>query len=94
MSKVKDTLADRGQVYGNNWHCYVELKLIVNQSGMTDLQKYCMDMILMKISRLSAGNNNDKDTWHDIAGYAELSESALEPNTEPTGIKTRGGVVL
>lgn len=83
MSEIKDTLADRGQIYGENWDCYMGLKMEVNQSKMDARQRYCMDMILMKISRLSAGDPNDADTWHDIAGYALLAEKGIPAKPKP-----------
>lgn len=32
-----------------------------------------IDMILNKISRICAGNPNERDHWDDIAGYAKLA---------------------
>lgn len=99
MSKVKSTLEDRGQVYGENWYCYEGLKSVVSTGDMDAKRRYCMDMILMKISRLSAGKPHDYDTWHDIAGYAMLAAEGLEELSPDRGMmpdepKVRGGVVL
>ena len=36
------------------------------------LEKEALDMILHKIARIVGGEINRKDSWLDIAGYAEL----------------------
>ena len=39
---------------------------------LTDVQKEALDMIAHKIARILAGNQDNKDHWDDIAGYASL----------------------
>jgi hypothetical protein len=36
------------------------------------VQLEAMDMICTKISRIVSGDNNCKDSWDDLAGYAHL----------------------
>lgn len=40
-------------------------------------QREAIDMILMKLSRIMSGNNNEPDTWIDISGYAMLCYNLL-----------------
>lgn len=79
MSEVKETLKERGAAYGPNWNKYAEIRraLETNDMKWTNRQRYCLDMIAMKLSRLVAGDQNKADTWHDIAGYATLAEEEI-----------------
>ena len=43
----------------------------------TDVQKESLDLICTKIARLVSGDPNHKDSWDDIAGYAELASLRL-----------------
>lgn len=80
MADLKQTLQERGNDYGPNWDKYAEIRraLETNEPKWSNLQKYALDMIAMKLSRLVAGDANKADTWHDIAGYATLVEKQLE----------------
>lgn len=40
--------------------------------ALTAMQKEAVEMILVKISRIVAGNADEPDHWRDIQGYAEL----------------------
>jgi len=44
---------------------------------LTDMQKESLDMIAHKIARILAGNQDNKDHWDDIAGYASLVSKEL-----------------
>ena len=44
---------------------------------LTDVQKEALDMIAHKIARILAGNQDNKDHWDDIAGYASLVSKEL-----------------
>ena len=44
---------------------------------LTDVQKESLDMIAHKIARILAGNQDNKDHWDDIAGYASLVSKEL-----------------
>ena len=45
---------------------------------LTDVQKEALDMIAHKIARILAGNQDNKDHWDDIAGYASLVSKELD----------------
>ena len=51
-----------------------DLKSIVrgNSHKLDNRQAESLDLICTKIARLLSGDNNCKDTWDDIAGYANL----------------------
>lgn len=78
---VDATLADRGEQYGA-FKDHAEIaqalkKVAFNQDGYERLsadQREALDMIFHKIARILNGNPNLADSWHDIAGYARLSE--------------------
>ena len=45
---------------------------------LSDVQKEALDMIAHKIARILAGNQDNKDHWDDIAGYASLVSRELD----------------
>jgi hypothetical protein len=45
---------------------------------LTDVQVESLDMICMKIARIISGDHNCKDSWDDIAGYANLVSERLK----------------
>jgi hypothetical protein len=44
---------------------------------MDDDQREALDMIFHKIGRILAGDPDYADSWHDIAGYAQLVADRL-----------------
>lgn len=44
---------------------------------MTAIQCEAIDMIVSKLARIVCGNPNERDHWHDIAGYATLVERSI-----------------
>lgn len=58
---------------------YANLRLHTKSDDMSYEQITALDMILMKIARIIAGNPDEIDHWRDIAGYAELVVRSLEP---------------
>ena len=88
MSNLEDTLNDRGREYGNfddQAAIAQDLKGIIHScSGwdrLTPAQAEALDMIVHKISRILNGNPNNIDSWHDIQGYAAITEkSTLNKN--------------
>lgn len=91
MTDSTDALvADRGQIHGQWSHqsdiCQHMKQYAMGQPGYEKLsrsQRDGLDMILVKISRILAGDPNHKDHWDDIAGYARLVARELEPPTLP-----------
>lgn len=93
MNGVEATLAERGATYGDfssQSKISQALKNIMTYSPshqtMPSPQREAMEMILHKISRLLNGDPCHVDSWHDIAGYATLSENILV-NREKQGSK-------
>jgi hypothetical protein len=78
---INETLAERGKRYGKfTGHANVtqELKRVVfnavesRQKELEDDQQEALDMIFHKIGRIINGDPDYADSWHDIAGYAQL----------------------
>jgi len=78
---VDDTLALRGAVYGHfEDHAQIsqDLKRVIAEGlkardkTLLDNEQEALDMICHKIARIINGDSTVVDTWHDIAGYAEL----------------------
>jgi len=86
-SKLDKTLAERGVNYGDfadNSQIAVRIKEACWPAALENPRFQCLgypdkavvlnaiDMIAAKISRLVTGRPMHEDSWHDIAGYAEL----------------------
>lgn len=80
------TLTERGARYGKfKDHAEItqRLKLAVldhataHQIALADDQQEALDMICHKIGRIVNGDPNYADSWHDIAGYAQLVADRL-----------------
>lgn len=49
------------------------LKAVINENKSLPLQqREALDMIASKVARILSGDNNCKDHWVDVGGYAEL----------------------
>ena len=83
-NSIDDTLAARASNYGD----YAEgsrvgqniLNAMKDSTGwerLTDDQKESLYMIAHKIRRIVNGNAEHYDSWHDIAGYAQLSATEV-----------------
>tara|TARA_Y100000034_G_scaffold136730_1_gene215292 strand:- start:2571 stop:2840 length:270 start_codon:yes stop_codon:yes gene_type:complete len=86
MSKVEQILVERSNTHGDpvaQARTSQALKqLFLAESKMADnrlspLQKECIDMICLKMSRIATGDADCKDHWDDIAGYATLASNGL-----------------
>lgn len=85
MGKVDDLISERGKVHGD-----VEIQASIAQSiecemrespnwdKLSDLQRYSLEMISVKLSRILAGNHEYSDHWHDLEGYARLVSQRLK----------------
>ena len=49
---------------------------------MSPYQREALEMIVHKIARLLNGDCDHVDSWHDIAGYAQLVEHKLKGNSK------------
>lgn len=105
MTKIDDTLAERGARYGDfTFHAEVAQQLQdvmrtdyggVQWSHLSNIQKQALTTIADKIARILTGDPNYADNWHDIQGYAKLVEDRLPgaPKIDPDGwIEWHGGV--
>jgi hypothetical protein len=86
MNAVETTLAERGRRYGaftGHAHVTQNLKNVIYAArlsrglALTDSQQEALDMIAHKIGRILNGDPNYADSWHDIAGYAQLVADEL-----------------
>lgn len=84
---IQSTLAEREKQYGEfrtQAEIAQELKLVMRQryggidwSKLHPDQQEALEMIQHKIARILNGNPNHHDSWHDIAGYAQLVADRL-----------------
>jgi hypothetical protein len=86
MTDLSTTLADRGSRYGDFMgHAAVthSLKeciadhLAIRHKALAADQHEALDMICHKIGRIINGDPDYADSWHDIAGYAQLVANRL-----------------
>lgn len=83
MTDVHEILDERQNQYGSfeNVALYTELvnKVLSNNTeNRTDAMNMAIYMIASKLARIASGNPNHKDSWVDIAGYAQLIVNILE----------------
>jgi len=78
---VEETLATRGNTHGDfNTGAIISQRLCnVLRAGpswdaLTSAQMESLEMIAHKMARIVNGNPDFADHWHDISGYAKLSE--------------------
>lgn len=85
MSKtIGETLKERNSTHGDySQQCEVTatIKNLMrhahgNRHIAPELSE-AIDMIAVKLGRIAAGNPNEIDHYHDIAGYATLAENFL-----------------
>lgn len=85
-TNINETLADRGSRYGDFMgHSEVtqDLKKCVmghlasRAKTLAPDQQEALDMIFHKIGRIINGDPDYADSWHDIAGYAQLVANRL-----------------
>jgi len=82
MSNVTKTLKGRGKTHGEfsiNSQISQDLKAVLKASPNWDTlspdKKESLEMMCHKMARICTGNAEEKDHWHDIAGYSTLSEN-------------------
>jgi len=82
---ISNVLAERGTRYGSFVsHAQItqDLKRVMQDSAKWDSlwcsQKEALEMIAHKIGRILNGDPHYKDSWTDIAGYAQLVVNTLE----------------
>ena len=89
MSKVDETLEDRGNNYGeykDQAALSQQIKRVFRDAAsypdLLTYQRESLDMIANKLARILNGNPAYADSWHDIAGYATLVVTELNKPTE------------
>lgn len=89
MSKVEETISERGKRYGEfGGHASItqslKLRMRVHPGWerLSFSQRESLEMIAHKIGRILNGDPNYADSWHDIAGYATLVEQQIEVEVE------------
>lgn len=82
---VDGTLQARGGRYGKfngvaqiTQALKAEMRATPNWDSLSFDKKEALEMIAQKIARILNGDPSYHDSWHDIAGYAELVASALQ----------------
>lgn len=85
MNELDKILEERGKEYGSfESHARLTQSLkcqMFNADGWGNLlavHREALEMIAHKIGRILNGNCNNIDSWHDIAGYAELVVKELK----------------
>lgn len=81
----QETINNREPLYGNfanRARIAIGIKnamhIAQGWSQLSDAQKQSLDTIADKISRILNGDPNHLDSWHDIAGYAQLVEQDIK----------------
>lgn len=81
---IEVTLAKR-QVYGDFeevGHVAQGMKTILrnslNRHALSRAEQEALDMICTKMARIVCGDPGQKDSWHDISGYARLAEKEVD----------------
>jgi hypothetical protein len=86
---LDETLTERGKRYGTfTGHAEIsqQLKTVMGDAlcqrgkDLAHDQYEALDMIAHKIARIINGDPNYADSWHDIAGYAQLIADRLNGN--------------
>lgn len=86
VSMVSETLMSRENSYGDfaaGSRIAQHIKCVFygteNWEDLSDDKKSSLEMIAFKISRILNGDPSNHDSWHDIAGYAQLIANTLDP---------------
>lgn len=97
---VNATLAQRGATHGDfevNSQISQALRgalCIGSYRHLSPVQREALDMICHKMARICSGNPNEKDHWHDIAGYATLAERWLSESKNSGSYNSSAGVAV
>lgn len=81
MTNLNETLTERGEQYGDfkdMADTAQALKDMPNRESMTGVEKEAWDLICTKLARIVHGNPHNRDSWHDIAGYASLVVAQMD----------------
>ena len=94
MSKVKETLKERGSTHGSFSESSMtvqRLKLLMyespNWNKMSAAQRDALEMVQHKIGRILYGDFNFLDSFRDIAGYAQLAYDDMASKDGTTDVR-------
>lgn len=86
---IETTLGERQKTYGDFSdvaHRAQVIKAAIRSGGqwnkLASCQRESLEMIANKLGRILEGDMNHVDSWHDIAGYAQLVVKYLERETK------------
>lgn len=86
---IEETLGERQKTYGDFAdvaHRAQCIKAAMRSSKgwnlMASCQRESLEMIANKLARILEGDQNHADSWHDIAGYAQLIVKYLDRGSE------------
>jgi hypothetical protein len=98
MNDISATLAERGGRYGSfAAQAAIEQDLMARLaeaprwSALAPDQKSAVQMICVKLARITNGDPDYADNWHDIIGYARLIDDRLASAIEARSDETRSG---
>lgn len=83
-SNVEQTLSDRESTYGSFKDVALTTRNLMNcidVDSMNAVQQEALHMICSKLARITNGDPNHVDSWHDIAGYASLVVKDISENS-------------
>jgi hypothetical protein len=82
---ISDTLTERGKRYGlfcEHARISMAIKRAMEDSPnyrtLSDDKREALDMIAHKLGRILNGDPEYQDSWHDVAGYAQLVAETLK----------------
>ena len=85
--ELERTLAERGALYGpyqQNAECCDALCDVLNKyllPAMSAVETQAAWMLMHKMARIVCGAPKQRDSWHDIAGYATLVVEWIDEQT-------------
>jgi hypothetical protein len=93
-SSLEQTLADRGNEYGDFYYKSITIQALKdilhhtpNWKELPAGMQESLEMIVHKIGRITHGNSSNVDSWHDIQGYAKLVEDRILRDLEQPTIE-------
>ena len=89
MSEINSVLQQRGERYGSYRSVAMTSQLLkdairssfnMKNNSLEWYQMESLDLICNKLARILNGDPNYRDSWLDIAGYAQLVVDELDKN--------------
>lgn len=85
-NEIENVLQERGGVYGDfdvvayrSQRIQHHMRLRDSEKRYCETQREALQMIASKLARIASGDANHRDSWVDIAGYAQLAANSI-PN--------------